>query len=105
MNLEATRDYLENLFAKEIKEANKRKDDDSEPITVDNFRATKKCLDNFMFTPDLQLPGVANTAWAAFNAVTEMIKNKSSNQEKRVESIWFGPDSELINRAKHLVLV
>lgn len=104
MDLEATRSYLETLFAKELKEAAERQDISKDDIRLEDMRFTKKCLENYCFSPDLQLDKVEGTAWAAFNAVTEAIKTRSNNPDNRLNSIWFGSDSRLIETAKTLAL-
>ncbi len=104
MDLDATRDYLETLFAKELKESAERLDIAKDEMRLEDMRFTKKCLENYCFTPDLQLDKVEGTAWAAFNAVTEAIKTRSNNPDNRLNSIWFGPDSKLIEKAKTLAL-
>lgn len=104
MDLDATRAYLETLFEKELVDSAKRKEIPLSEMSLEQNRFTLKCLENFMFTPDLQMDGVAETGWAAFNAVTEAIKTRSSNPDNRLNSILFGQDSKLIERAKELVL-
>jgi len=104
MGLDATRDYLETLFQKELKDTAKRLEMPVDMISLEDNAFTKKCLNNFMYSEDLQMDGVADTAWAAFNCVTEAIKVRSSNADNRLDSIWFGPDGKLIDRAKELAL-
>lgn len=104
MDLNATRNYLETLFAKELKESAKRLEVTEDEMRLEDMRFTKKCLENYCFTPDLQLDKVEGTAWAAFNAVTEAVKTRSNNLDNRLNSIWFGPDSKLIEKAKTLAL-
>lgn len=104
MDLDSTRNYLETLFAKELKESAERLDIAKDEMRLEDMRFTKKCLENYCFTPDLQLDKVEGTAWAAFNAVTEAIKTRSNNLDNRLNSIWFGPDSKLIEKAKTLAL-
>lgn len=104
MDLDATRSYLERLFESELTQTAKAKDINTEDVSLEDCRITRNCLENYMFTPDLQLEGVEGTAWAAFNSVTEAIKTRSSNPDNRLNSIWFGPDAKLIHRAKELVL-
>lgn len=51
------------------------------------------------------LPGIRHTAWAAYNAVTEMvdhhgtIKNMQSDPTNRLKNIWFGAGANLKERA------
>lgn len=104
MNLDATRTYLETLFAKELKESAERQDIGKDEIRLEDMRFTKKCLENYLFSEDLQLDKVEGTAWAAFNAVTGAIKTRSSNLDNRLNSIWFGSDNRLIETAKTLAL-
>jgi phage/plasmid-like protein (TIGR03299 family) len=104
MGLNATRSYLERLFEKQLIDTAKRLDILPEDVSLEQNRFTKKCLENYMFSEDLQLDGVEGTAWAAFNAVTEAIKDRSSNRDNRYNSIWFGPDSKLLDEAKQLAL-
>ena len=58
-----------------------------------------------------QLPGVAGTGWAAFNAVTEYIdhgrgvKAKGDALSKRVHSAWFGQGKAVKEHAMRLLLM
>lgn len=102
MNLEATRNYLETLFASELNTAAKRTDG---TFKLEDYRPTKKILTNYLSSTDLQMEGVAGTAWAGFNAVTEFLSSqKSKNMDNRMDSLWFGSDANLLDRAKKLAL-
>lgn len=96
------RGYLEKLFEKDLER--RGKDLGTDDVSLEDIRAGKHCLNYFMYTEDLQMDGVRDTAWAGYNAVTEYIKNKSSDRNKRMEAIWYGPDAALLERAKHLAL-
>lgn len=104
MTLDSTRDYLERLFENDLKAAAKRLDKPLAEVGIEDARMPRKCLENFLFSDDLQMDGVINTAWAAFNGVTEAVKTRSSDQDNRLDSIWFGSDSKFIKRAKELAL-
>jgi phage/plasmid-like protein (TIGR03299 family) len=104
MDVDATRNYLETLLHRELKETGVRLEKAPEEVKLEDNRFARKCLENYLFTPDLQMPGVEGTAWAAFNSVTEAVKYRSSNPDNRLNSIWFGPDGKLIERAKELAL-
>jgi phage/plasmid-like protein (TIGR03299 family) len=104
MDLNTTRSYLEKLLERELLETSKALHKNREELKLEDNRFAKKCLENYMFSPDLQMDNVEGTAWAAFNCVTEAIKNRSSNLENRLNSIWFGPDGKLVERAKELAL-
>lgn len=64
--------------------------DELQYATVDNNREMVREL----FDQGLgnNLPGVAGTLWAGYNAVTELIDHKITKQNKdmRTKSIWFG---------------
>jgi phage/plasmid-like protein (TIGR03299 family) len=104
MDLDQTRTYLEKLFERQLVDSAKRLDIPKEEMKLEDNRFTRKCLENYMYSPDLQLDGVEGTAWAAFNGITEAIKDRSSNRDNRYNSIWFGPDSKLLDEAKQLAL-
>jgi len=48
-----------------------------------------------------ELSGSAGTAWGLLNAVTEYVDHhrRSRNQDNRLDSAWFGPGSQLKQRA------
>lgn len=54
------------------------------------------------------IPGVAGTGWAAFNAVTEYVNHskpvRGNNPVKRLEGSLFGSSGRLVTRAKDLIL-
>lgn len=104
MNLEQSRSYLERLFEADLKSLAKKEDILLSEVKLEDLRITKKALQNLTGTPDLLVEGVAGTSWATFNAVTQAIKDKSTNQEKRYDSIWFGVDSALLDKAKYELL-
>jgi hypothetical protein len=48
--------------------------------------------------PDLQLPGVQGTLWAAYNAITYFEDHKSIQQESaagRLDRVWFGGGADV----------
>ena len=48
----------------------------------------------------MELPGVAGTYWAAFNAITEFTTHKrGKSQDARVDSQWFGDSAKFARRA------
>jgi phage/plasmid-like protein (TIGR03299 family) len=53
----------------------------------------------FEATPDLQLPGVQGTMWAAYNAITRFEDYKKPQQEEQpdqhLERIWFGGGADI----------
>ena len=52
----------------------------------------------FESAPDLQLPGVKGSLWAAYNAVTRFEDYrivKTDNKSKRLNRVWFGASAEL----------
>lgn len=59
-----------------------------------------------------QIPGVTNTAWAAFNAVTEYVdhyrptraKTEAERRNRRLESLWFGSGAKIKSEAWNLAL-
>lgn len=51
------------------------------------------------------LPGVAGTRWALYNAATQQLSyNSCRTQENRLESLWFGNNSNLNKRALEVAL-
>jgi len=96
------RSYLEQLFVKDIADASERL---QRPAGIEDARSSRKCLNNWESTPDLQLKGVEGTAWAAYNAVTQFIQHQRSNDtDSRMSSIWFGADKDVLTKAKLLAL-
>jgi hypothetical protein len=56
----------------------------------------------FETAPDLQLPGVKGTLWAAYNAVTSFEDYrvvKAENEANRLNRVWFGAGADLKTRA------
>lgn len=59
-----------------------------------------------------QIPGIKNTAWAAFNAVTEYVdhhrptraKTEMERRSRRLESLWFGSGAKIKSDAWGLAL-
>ena len=46
------------------------------------------------------LPGAAGTYWAAYNSVTEYLNyNKGRNAENRMDSLWFGQNGNMSQKA------
>lgn len=64
----------------------------------------------FAGQPDLQLPGVRGTLWAAYNTITRFEDYKQPQQEEqsdqRLERTWFGGGAEIklkaLEKAKEL---
>jgi phage/plasmid-like protein (TIGR03299 family) len=55
------------------------------------------------------IPGVEETGWAAFNAVTEYfnhhVKTRGENEsQKRLENVLFGPAAKTIHKASRLIM-
>ncbi len=82
-------EYLEAVFPKT---ENQKKEGKEAPkwIHVRNL---------FETVPDLQLPGVKGTLWAAYNAITRFEDYKQPPQEEeanqRLERVWFGSGADL----------
>lgn len=56
----------------------------------------------FETSPDLQLPGVKGTLWAAYNAVTRFEDYrvvKTENDDNRLNRVWFGAGADLKKNA------
>lgn len=56
----------------------------------------------FETKPDLQLPGVKGTLWAAYNAVTRFEDYrvvKTENEANRLNRVWFGEGADLKTKA------
>ena len=80
------------------------------PVQTDmSDRVKQRVQDDRELLVDLQrhgkgndLPGVAGSAWAALNAVTEYVGNyrgSRSSQEARLESAWFGQGNAMTQQA------
>lgn len=56
----------------------------------------------FETTPDLQLPGVKGTLWAAYNAVTrfeDYREVRSETEGNRLNRVWFGAGADIKTKA------
>jgi phage/plasmid-like protein (TIGR03299 family) len=105
MTTEQFRSYLERTFSGELKEAAKRSDN-PDTFRLEDYRSTKIMLWNYSSTPDLQMDGVAGTAWAGYNAVTEYLTHQKGNDgEKRVNSLLFGNDATVLEKASKFALL
>ena len=86
-------EYLEAVFPRS--EAQKR-----DRTTPDRWTAVRQAFDE---VPDLQLPGVQGTLWAAYNAVTRFEHYRKPRGEERpdqrLERTWFGAGADLKLRA------
>lgn len=82
LNEKRLNEYVKTIFPDPV--------DELQYATVDNNREMVREL----FEQGLgnNLPGVAGTLWAGYNAVTELIDHKITKQNKdmRTKSIWFG---------------
>lgn len=81
-------DYLAALFPK----SESQKDKGTHPPKWDHV--TKL----FETVPDLQLPGVKGSLWAAYNAVTRFEDYrvvKDENEANRLNRVWFGAGADL----------
>jgi hypothetical protein len=82
------RDYLELVFprSREKKQSGK---------LPDRWVFLQKVFET---APDLQLPGVKGTLWAAYNAITRFEDYKQSREDEspdeRLERAWFGTSAE-----------
>jgi phage/plasmid-like protein (TIGR03299 family) len=85
---EKLRHYMEAVFPKT--KAQKKK-----PEEPQRWTEVRKTFDGL---PDLQLPGVQGTLWAAYNAITRMEDYKQPNKtempEQRLQRTWFGSGAE-----------
>lgn len=50
------------------------------------------------------MPGVAGTMWAAYNAVNEYLGYERGNEANRLDSMWFGDSARLNERAFKVAL-
>ncbi len=89
MNEKRLETYLEAVFPRS--EAQKKKGE--EPA---RWKSLRELFDG---TPDLQVPGVRGTMWAAYNAVTRFEDYKQPQQDEqpdqRLERMWFGGGAEI----------
>jgi phage/plasmid-like protein (TIGR03299 family) len=100
LSTEQFRGYLESLFTDDLKKASDRLE---RTANLEDVRACRKILNAYDNTPDLQLNGVRGTAWAAVNSVSEFLTHeKSKNTDSRYNSLWFGSDANLLDKAEKL---
>lgn len=81
-------EYLEGVFPKS---AAQRRDDTQPPKWVHVERLMEK-------VPDLQLPGVRGTLWAAYNAITRFEDYRQVRDEvaeARLDRVWFGTSANV----------
>lgn len=103
MTMENFRNYLEVLFEPDINRAKEKEGVDT--IALEKLRRPRRCLENFMFSEDLQMNGVRDTAWAGFNAVTEYVTHqRTKNYENNLSSVLFRNERVLLDKAKELAL-
>ena len=86
---ESLKRYVREVFCPE-----KVEDETAAKIT------TAKVVKLFHEGRGMELPGVAGTYWAAFNAITEFTTHKrGKSQDARVDSQWFGDSAKFARRA------
>jgi len=103
LKIDEFRSYLERVFENDIPKNTK---------TIDDYKPAAQCMTNYLHTPDLQLPGIERTQWAAFNAITQFtshqILSSDANQKKQdsaKNALLFGKTGKLLKRAYDLALV
>lgn len=83
------------------------------PPNVSNTNAEntrEKIVELFETGQGTDIPGVAGTGWAAFNAVTEYVnhyrgvRGKKDPSTKRLQSALFGPSSKMVEKGANLIL-
>jgi len=87
-NEEMLNDYLDRLYPRT--EAQRR-----EKKQPPKWVYVKRLLDE---TPDLQMPGVKGTLWAAYNAITRFEDYRQQRDEApdhRLDRVWFGKGADL----------
>jgi phage/plasmid-like protein (TIGR03299 family) len=83
--------------------------------TVDSYKPTAQMIYNFMFSKDLQMPGVKGTRWAAYNAIAEYVNHQSiesrrngrsgiNKLELNLEALWFTDGAKRLSEALELLL-
>lgn len=93
--------YLEDIFADQLAKENKKGVRD-----VTTYPITRRILDLYDSSPDLQTDNVRGTAYAAYNAVSEYITHESGrNLDNRVYSNWFDTGRKFLNESLEKLLV
>jgi phage/plasmid-like protein (TIGR03299 family) len=89
MTQERLDEYLESVFPRTTAQKKKRERPARWTYLQEIFEAT----------PDLQIPHVQGTMWAAYNAITRFEDYKQPQQEEqpeqRLERIWFGGGADI----------
>ncbi len=92
------RTYLENLFEKELQAS-------SEPKQLEDLRAFEPILENYEGGIGVDIPGVAGTAWAAYQAVSEYVSHQRiKSEDNRLKSLHFGSSRRILAKAHELAL-
>ena len=50
------------------------------------------------------MPGVAGTAWAMYNGVTEYLQYERGREENRLDSMWFGDSARINQKALQIAM-
>lgn len=104
---EATAEQFRRLASKNINQADLRKylvevfdmdtDKDGRPESTRSKNILEEVVKLFETGKGNTLPGVAGTAWAAYNSVTEYLNySRGNSDDSRMNSLWFG-DSMRVN--------
>lgn len=98
MSTELFRAYLEQVFAKDLQQAKRSRENPD--LTIEQMRSYPQLCQNFHEGRGMDLPGVGGTVWAGYQAVTEYLTHQQGHSAKtRLESQWFGNSRRLVATA------
>lgn len=94
VNLKDLEKYVKIIFAQ------KQREEDPTLAKDRESRVLAKIIPLFERGRGNDLPGVAGTMWAAYNAVNEhLVWDRGEDQQKRIDSAWFGQGAQLNKKA------
>lgn len=95
-NEQTLRTYVSQVFETEL--AVRTDDEESQTESVD--RLMEKITPLFVTGRGNNMPGVAGTMWAAYNAITEyQTWERGRESDTRLDSLWFGQNAKTNQRA------
>jgi phage/plasmid-like protein (TIGR03299 family) len=96
MNSNSLRTYVQDVFSPEIT----TRTNDGEARKKALNKMYDKVVPFFESGRGSDIKGVRGTAWAAYNSVTEYLSwSAGRSKDTRIESLWFGKNGEIANRA------
>lgn len=102
MGIDGLRDYLNRVYSQVLPPV-RTQDGDIRPGLISDVPAkAERLVQAFQYGKGQDIPGVANTLWAAFNAITEVEASipTPANNRRRFHSVAFGSARRIITIAE-----